>query len=495
MIYDLINTLLHYGLDKELIKDEDIIFHRNNILGLLNIDEYQDGEVLDISLEELMKQFDDYAVEHNLINDTVTERDNFDTQLISLLVPLPSVVIDKFKTLKEKDPKEATNYFYQTNINSNYIRKYRVDRDLKWKTNTPYGELDITINLSKPEKDPKEIAAAKNMPKSHYPLCLLCKENEGYKGTLTHPARGNIRLIPLTLDNEKWYLQYSPYSYYNEHCIVLSSNHSPMVINTKTVKKLLEFVAYLPHYFVGSNADLPIVGGSILSHEHFQGGNYTFAMMKASSIYDFCFKDLPSLKASIIKWPLSVIKLESPSIDEILVAFEKIFTSWKEYNDEEIGIIASSNNESHHTITPIARKEGDNYVLYVVLRDNNVSKAYPDGVFHAHPEYHHIKKENIGLIEVMGLAVLPRRLKDEISLVKQYILENKDIEDNAQIQKHASWAKDIQSRYTLNKDNIDQIFNDEIGGVFCKILENCGVFKQNDEGLEHFKKFIKQLEN
>ncbi len=492
MINDLIDTLLKYGLDKSLIEKEDEIYLRNSLLGFLGETSYQEGHVLDLSLEELMEKFDDYAVEKGLINDTVTERDNFDTQVISIITPRPHEVIDKFYQLDAADPKQATEYFYRTSIDSNYIRKYRVDRDLKWKAATEYGELDITINLSKPEKDPRDIANARNMPKSNYPKCLLCKENEGYYGTLTHPARGNIRLIPMKLDGKDWFMQYSPYSYYNEHCIVLSGEHSPMVISPSTVRKLLEFLDVVPHYFIGSNADLPIVGGSILAHEHFQGGNYEFAMMKAPSIYNFEIEGFNG-EASIVKWPLSVIKLVSDSKDDVVNAFTKIQNAWRDYSDEDANIIANTNGEPHNTITPISRKENGKYALYVVLRNNRTSEEYPLGIFHVHPEHHHLKKENIGLIEVMGLAVLPRRLKDEISLLKEYMLEGKDISSNEDIKKHAEWAEDIKSRYELNASNIDEIVETEIGVKFAKILENCGVFKQNDAGIAQFKKFIKSL--
>ena len=490
MIYDLIATLLDYGMKKGLIKEEDKIYFQNKLIELLGLDDYKEGNILNYSLEELMEAFDAYAIEKGMINDSTTEKDNFDTEVISLLLDRPSNIIKEFFRIYQENPKKATEYFYTLSIDSNYIRKYRVDRDLKWVTATPYGDLDITVNLSKPEKDPKEIEKAKNMPKGAYPICLLCKENEGYKGRINHPARGNIRLIPLTLGNEEFYLQYSPYSYYNEHCIVLNKEHKPMVIETLTIRKLLDFVDFLPHYFVGSNADLPIVGGSILAHEHFQGGRYTFAMERAKSIYDF---EVDGVAASIIKWPLSVIRLTSNNKDELLKAFDKIFNAWLNYSDEEVGILAYTDGVRHNTITPIARKKNGKYELDLALRNNRTDEVHPLGIFHPHDEYHHIKKENIGLIEVMGLAVLPRRLKEEMEELKVCLLNNEDISTHQSLVKHLDWVNEFSSRYSINKDNIDEIINKEIGIVFMHVLEDAGVFKLDEKGFEHFKKFVKSL--
>lgn len=489
-INDLITTLIHYGLDKKLIEKEDVVYTSNRIISFLGIDEYKEGEVLDLSLEQLVNAFDDIAVKEGKINDTVTERDLYDTELMTLLLDRPSNIAKKFFELYKEDRVKATDYFYQLNINSNYVRKYRVDKDLKWKTQTEYGLIDITINLSKPEKDPKDIARQKDMPKSNYPICLLCKENEGYKGRLNHPARGNIRLIPLKLQGNDFYLQYSPYSYYNEHCIVLSAEHKPMVINKSTISKLLDFVELLPHYFVGSNADLPIVGGSILAHEHFQGGHYRFAMVDAKSIYDFDIKGYKA-HAHLLKWPLSVIRINGKDKNELASLADYILQKWIPYNDEEANIIAYTDEVRHNTITPIARiNDKGEFELDLVLRNNRTNEQYPSGIFHPYPEYHHIKKENIGLIEVMGLAVLPSRLKQEIALMKEYILNNKKDES---IEKHYAWIEELKTRYQFNKDNVDMILEKEIGLTFAKILECAGVYKQNEKGIEAFKRFVKTL--
>ncbi len=489
-IYDLIETLLKYGLDKELFPEEDKVYIANRLIAFLGLDEYKPGQVLDLSLEQLVEAFDDIAVSQNKINDTVTERDLYDTELMTILLDRPSHISEKFFSIYKDNKEKATEYFYQTNIDSNYVRKYRVDRDLKWKTETDYGLIDITINLSKPEKDPRDIARQKDMPKSNYPICLLCKENEGYKGRLNHPARGNIRLVPLELQGAPFFLQYSPYSYYNEHCIVLSAEHKPMVIDKATIAKLLDFVSFLPHYFVGSNADLPIVGGSILAHEHFQGGHYRFAMVDAKSIFDF---EVPGFnaKAHILKWPLSVIRINGVNKDELVRLADHILQKWIPYIDEEVDIIAYSGETRHNTITPIARiNDNGEYELDLVLRNNRTSDDYPLGIFHPHEEYHHIKKENIGLIEVMGLAVLPSRLKNELALLKRYILDG--IEDEA-IEKHYEWVNELKERYEFTPDNVEEILEKEIGLTFAKILENAGVYKQDEKGIEHFKKFATSL--
>ena len=493
MIYDLIETLIQYGLNKELISRGDEPYFRNRLIEFLHLDVLKEGKVLDLSLEQLIDAFDNYAVEQGFINDTVTEKDNYDTALMSVLVDRPSAINKKFHELYNQGKRKATDYFYNLNVNSNYIRKYRIDRDLKWKVDTEYGALDITINLSKPEKDPRDIEKAKNMPKSAYPVCLLCRENEGYHGRIDHPARGNIRLIQMSLDGDPFCLQYSPYSYYNEHCIALSEIHKPMVINAETIRKLLDFLDFLPHYFIGSNADLPIVGGSILAHEHFQGGRYRFAMDDAKSIYEFSVKGFEGVKASIIKWPLSVIRLEGKNKKEIVSFYERVMDKWINYSDESVNIFAYTNNERHNTITPIARMHDGNYQLDLVLRNNLRTDEYPMGLYHSHPENHHIKKENIGLIEVMGLAVLPRRLKDEMAMLKDYLLNNKDYRQSEVLEKHADWADSIKQKYSIDSKNIDSIIDREIGLVFKDVLENCGVFKQNEEGLEAFIRFIKTL--
>ena len=495
MIYDLIETLIDYAIKKELIDKEDVVYFKNRILDYLNLSSLKEGKVLDLSLEEIVDKFDDYAVENNFINDTVTERDIYDTELISILVDRPSNVTKKFKELYLNNAKDATDFFYKYSIDTNYIRKYRVDRDLKWtKASDKYGSVVITINLSKPEKDPKDIERQKNMPKSNYPICLLCKENEGYKGRLDHPARGNIRLIPLKLEGEDFFMQYSPYSYYNEHCIVLSSEHKPMVINEKTIAKLLDFVEYLPHYFIGSNADLPIVGGSILAHEHFQGGNFRFPMTDAKGIYDFKLAKYSDINAKIIKWPLSVIRLESKNKKSLVSAFKDIMDKWINYTDEDAFIYAYTDGVRHNTITPIARINDDGlFELDLVLRNNITTEEHPLGVFHPHQEYHHIKKENIGLIEVMGLAVLPSRLKLELEELGHYLVDGLDVRENETLLKHALWADELKKKYTFTKDNYMKILQDEIADMFLNLLEDCGVFKQTEEGLKHFKKFIEEL--
>ena len=491
MIYSLIATLLKYGLEKKLILEEDKVFFQNKLIEFFHLDDYKEGEILDYSLEQLMDAFDDYGVQQGMIGDTTTERDNFDTRVISLLTDRPSHVIKEFYDRYQKDKKDATDWFYRFSIDSNYIRKYRCDRDLKWVTPTKYGDIDITVNLSKPEKDPKEIEKAKNMPKGAYPVCLLCKENEGYSGRMNHPARGNIRIIPLTLGGEDFFMQYSPYSYYNEHCILLNKVHKPMIIETLTVRKLLDFVDFLPHYFIGSNADLPIVGGSILAHEHFQGGSYTFAMEKAGPIYNFKVK---GVDAAIINWPLSVIRLTGDDKEALLKAFDHVFNCWLKYSDPEVGVLAYSGETRHNTITPIARRKNGHYELDLALRNNRTDDAHPLGIFHPHDEYHHIKKENIGLIEVMGLAVLPRRLKDEMEELKAALLAKEDLSTHPALVKHIDWVnKDILPNYKLTKENIDEVINKEIGITFMHVLEDAGVFKTDEEGLEHFKKFCNSL--
>ena len=490
-INDLIATLIHYGVSTKLIEQEDDFYIINRVIAYLGIDDYKPGQVLDISLEELVNGFDDYAVNKGFIDDTITERDIYDTELMTILLDKPSHITKKFFELYKKDRVKATDYFYQLNVNSNYVRKYRIDRDLKWKVDSEYGLIDITINLSKPEKDPRDIAKAREMPKSNYPICLLCKENEGYKGRLNHPARGNIRLIPLQLQGQTFYLQYSPYSYYNEHCIVLSDDHHPMIINRDAIAKLLDFVEFLPHYFVGSNADLPIVGGSILAHEHFQGGHYRFAMVDAKPIYDFKIKGYEGIKCSLLKWPLSVIRVSGKNKSQLADLAEYVLNKWIPYNDEEVNILAYTGETRHNTITPIARinDKGD-FELDLVLRNNRTSEEYPSGLFHPYPELHHIKKENIGLIEVMGLAVLPSRLKTEMVLMKEYLLHGKKDE---QIDKHLEWLDNFKGNYKFTKDNIQAILEKEIGLRFIKVLECTGVFKQSEEGIRHFKKFIETL--
>jgi len=488
-----IKKLITYALDKKLIEESDKIYVINSILGILHIDEYEEPiqEVNDLDLEAILKEFNDYAVANKLIpEDTVTYRDLFDTKIMGVLVKRPSEVIKEFNDLYKKSPESAANYFYDLSKNSDYIRTYRVKKDMKWVVNTEYGDLDITINLSKPEKNSKDIAAAKAAKQSGYPKCLLCLENQGYFGRLNHPARQTIRVIPLKLNNEEWSMQYSPYVYYNEHCIVFNNEHIPMKVDGDTLVKLFDFVNFLPHYFIGSNAGLPIVGGSILTHEHFQGGNYTFAMTKAPYEFNFKVENFNDVESGILKWPMSVIRLRSASVERVIELGKYIMSKWDGYTDESANIYAETNGERHNAITPIARKNNGIYELDIVLRNNLTTEEYPDGVFHPHKELHHIKKENIGLIEVMGLAVLPPRLKQEMEILKEYMLNDKDISSNEKIEKHAKWAEEIKNKYSdINDNNIDNILKTEIGNTFLQVLKDAGVFKN----LEAFKCFINTL--
>ena len=492
MVEKSIKKLVCYGLECGLFTERDQIFVTNRILEILNIDEFDCEEnFTDVDLEQTLKELLDFACEKGLIDDNITERDLFDTKLMSAMMPRPSEVTKKFWELYEQSPKAATDWYYDLSQNSDYIRRYRIAKDVKWVTATEYGDLDITINLSKPEKDPKAIAAAKNAKQAGYPKCMLCRECEGYAGRINFPARQNHRVIPITINDTDWCMQYSPYVYYNEHCIVFNSQHTPMAINTATFKKLLDFVKQFPHYFVGSNADLPIVGGSILSHDHFQGGNYTFAMAKAPIETELSFEGFPDIKAGIVKWPMSVIRLSCANTDRLIALADKILSAWRGYTDETAFVFAETDGEPHNTITPIARKNGDMFELDLVLRNNITTEEHPMGVYHPHAELHHIKKENIGLIEVMGLAVLPARLKNEMALLKTAILENKDIRADEVLEKHADWTDEIKAKYTdINADNIDKIIEDEIGIVFAKVLSHAGVFKNTQDFLR-FTKAVK----
>ncbi len=492
MVEKSIKKLICYGLDCGLFEKRDQIFVTNRILEILNIDEFDCEENFEnVDLEQTLKELLDFACEKGLIDDNITERDLFDTKLMSAMMPRPSEVTNKFWELYKDSPKTATDWYYDLSQNSDYIRRYRIAKDVKWVTATEYGDLDITINLSKPEKDPKAIAAAKNAKQAGYPKCMLCRECEGYAGRINFPARQNHRVIPITINNTDWCMQYSPYVYYNEHCIVFNSQHTPMAINTATFKKLLDFVKQFPHYFVGSNADLPIVGGSILSHDHFQGGNYTFAMAKAPIETELSFDGFSDIKAGIVKWPMSVIRLACADTDRLIELADKILSAWRGYTDESAFVFAETDGEPHNTITPIARKNNDMFELDLVLRNNITTEEHPMGVYHPHAELHHIKKENIGLIEVMGLAVLPARLKNEMALLKTAILENKDIRADETLEKHADWTDEIKAKYTdINADNIDKIIEDEIGIVFAKVLSHAGVFK-NTEDFLRFTKAVK----
>ena len=494
MIDKSIRKLVCYGLEKELFTLRDEAFVTNRILEILKLDSFECEENFEnVNLEETLKELLDFAASQKLIEDDITIRDLFDTKLMSALMPRPSEVTDKFYSIYKTSPKDATDYFYKLSCDSDYIRRYRIEKDVKWVTSTEYGDLDITINLSKPEKDPKAIAAAKSAPQSGYPKCMLCRECEGYAGRINFPARQNHRVIPVTINGSDWCFQYSPYVYYNEHCIVFNAKHTPMSINHDTFNKLLDFVKLFPHYFVGSNADLPLVGGSILSHDHFQGGNYTFAMAKAPIETPVSFKGFDGITSGIVKWPMSVIRLRSKDTEALNRLACKILDAWRGYTDEASFIFAETDGTPHNTITPIARKNGEEFELDLVLRNNITTDEHPMGVYHPHAELHHIKKENIGLIEVMGLAVLPARLKTEMALLKTAILENRDIEKDDILSKHAEWAKEITAKYSVNKDNIDKIIEDEIGLVFARVLEHAGVYKRDEKGKKAFIKFIESV--
>lgn len=498
MINKSIKKLVCYGLNSGLFEKQDEIFVTNRILELLKLDGFKCEENFsDIDLEETLKELLDYAVSKGIIEDSITFRDLFDTKLMAALLPRPSEVIKEFNRLYAISPKEATDYYYKLSCDSDYIRRYRIKKDIKWIAETEYGDIDITINLSKPEKDPKAIAAARLAAKtgeeSAYPKCMLCRECEGYAGRINFPARQNHRIIPIVINDSDWCFQYSPYVYYNEHCIVFNSEHSPMAINHDTFRKLLDFVKLFPHYFVGSNADLPIVGGSILTHDHFQGGNYTFAMAKAEIETPITFKGFEDIKAGIVKWPMSVIRLSGKDCERIIKLACKILDAWRGYTDKEAYIFAETDGVPHNTITPIARKNGENFELDLVLRNNITTDEHPAGLYHSHSENHHIKRENIGLIEVMGLAVLPARLKNEMAELADAILNGKELRSSETLAQHADWAEDIISRYELNKDNIDDILKKEIGIVFTRVLEQCGVYKRNEEGKKAFLRFTESV--
>ncbi|MCR5522796.1 MAG: UDP-glucose--hexose-1-phosphate uridylyltransferase [Clostridia bacterium] len=493
-IFEAITALTDYAEEENLIEHADRVWCINRLISALSLDEYKEVRAQGkYSLEEILSSVLDYAVSNGLCEDSVVYKDLFDTEIMGILTPRPSKVIDCFYEKYKESPELATAYYYRLCRKDDYIREYRIKNDIKWVTATPYGDIDITINLSKPEKDPKAIAAARNSVQSGYPKCQLCIENEGYSGRVNHPARQNHRIIPLKLNGENWCFQYSPYVYYNEHCIVLNSCHTPMKIDRAAFNKLFDFVKLFPHYFVGSNADLPIVGGSILSHEHFQGGNYEFAMAKAPIEKYVVFDGFDDVEAGIVKWPMSVIRLRGKNTDSITALGEKILNCWRNYTDEEAFIYAETDGVPHNAITPIARCRDGVYELDLVLRNNITTDEYPDGYYHPHPEYHHIKKENIGLIEVMGLAVLPSRLKSELDKLKTAILSDMNISSDEQLSKHAAWADYLKEKYIITKDNIDKIFEDEVGAVFAAILEQCGVFARNEEGMHRFLKFIDNI--
>ena len=506
MIQERILELTEYGLVTGLVEPEDRRFTINRLLDLFHLDEIEDEvapvyakrtpmtqESAEAALEGILNEMLDYAAEDGLMpEDTITYRDLFDTKIMSMLVPRPSEVIKKFQALYQISPKEATDYFYKLSRDTNYIRRYRIKKDQKWTADTEFGTLDITINLSKPEKDPKAIAAAKLAKQSGYPKCLLCKENEGYAGRVNHPARQNHRIIPVTINHSDWFFQYSPYVYYNEHCIVFNAEHTPMKIEKATFGKLLDFVEQFPHYFVGSNADLPIVGGSILSHDHFQGGHYEFAMAKAPVEKELTFKGFEDVKAGIVKWPMSVIRISASQKERLIELADKILLAWRGYTDEDAFIFAETEGEPHNTITPIARKRGNDYELDLVLRNNITTEEHPLGVYHPHAKLHHIKKENIGLIEVMGLAVLPARLKDEMAALEQAILDGAEIREDEVLAKHADWVEEFLPKYgftagsglegEITPEKLHEIIQTEIGLVFKEVLLDAGVYKCTEEG-------------
>ena len=493
-IFEAIKSLVNYAINNQMIEKEDEIWATNQICEALSIDTYEECEAKESDLEKILAVILDYAVSNGLCEDSVVYRDLFDTKIMGLITPRPSNVIGKFNSLYEKSPKCATDFYYKLSQDSNYIRRYRIKNDLKWITKTEYGDIDITINLSKPEKDPKAIAAALKMKSASYPKCLLCKENEGYAGRVNHPARQNHRIIPMMLGGDDFYLQYSPYVYYNEHCIVFNSEHTPMKIDRSAFEKLLDFIELFPHYFVGSNADLPIVGGSILTHEHFQGGNYEFAMAKAPIEQHVVLPGFEDVEAGIVKWPLSVLRIRHKDSNRLVDLATHVLEVWRGYTDEAAFIYAETNGEPHNTITPIARKVGDTYELDLTLRNNITTEEHPLGVYHPHAEYHHIKKENIGLIEVMGLAVLPARLKGEMQRLGEYIISGKDIRADEELAKHADWVDEFLPKYdAITEDNVDEILQTEIGIVFKKVLEHAGVYKNTDEGMNAFMRFILSL--
>lgn len=495
MLSENIKRLVQYGIDAGLTPECERIYTTNLLLELFHEDDYEEVDVNgEKELEEILGELLDEACSRGIIENSVVYRDLFDTKMMNCLMPRPAQVQETFWKKYEESPEAATDYYYKLSQDSDYIRRYRVKKDWKWTVDSPYGEIDITINLSKPEKDPKAIAAAKNAKASSYPKCLLCVENEGYAGRVNHPARENHRIMPITVNDSAWGFQYSPYVYYNEHCIVFNGKHTPMKIEKETFMKLFDFVKLFPHYFLGSNADLPIVGGSILSHDHFQGGHYTFAMAKAPIEKHFEVKGFEDVESGIVKWPLSVIRLRSKDEKRLIELGTHILNAWRGYTDEEAFVFAETDGEPHNTITPITRKVGEIYELDLTLRNNITTEEHPLGLYHPHAEYHNIKKENIGLIEVMGLAVLPSRLKQELETLAEYIVEGKDISENEMIEKHTKWVEKFLPKYdTITKENVMDILKEEVGIVFTKVLEDAGVYKCTEEGRTAFARFLNTL--
>ena len=501
MVYEAIKGLVQYGLDTGLISEVDAVYARNQILDVMKMDEYQEPteDAAAGSLEDILKALMDHAHETGALeDDSIVYRDLFDTKLMNCLMPRPSEVVREFWDHYKVSPEEATNWYYKLSQDSDYIRRYRIVKDMKWTTKTRYGTLDITVNLSKPEKDPKAIAAAKLAKQSGYPKCQLCMENVGYAGRTNHPARNNHRIIPVTINDSQWGFQYSPYVYYNEHCIVFNGQHIPMKIDRAAFRKLFDFIKQFPHYFLGSNADLPIVGGSILSHDHFQGGHYTFAMARAAIEKHFTLKGFEGVEAGIVFWPVSVLRLRAKDADRLIELGDRVLQAWRAYTDEDAFVFAQTDGEPHNTITPIARKVQDMYELDLVLRNNITTDEFPLGVYHPHQELHHIKKENIGLIEVMGLAVLPSRLKTELAELGQYIIEGRDIRSNGTLEKHGDWVEEFLPKYeekgiAVTSENVQDILQEEVGHVFARVLEDAGVYKCDTKGREAFGKFLKSV--
>ena len=494
MINQAIADLVQYALDTGLVEEADRVWAVNGLLEDLGLSDWEEVPGRARPLEEILGEILDWAVAQGRIEDGTTSRDLFDTKLMGRLTPRPSQVRAAFAEKYARSPEEATDWYYQFSQNTDYIRRYRVARDQKWIARTDYGDLEITINLSKPEKDPRAIAAARSAPQGGYPKCLLCRENEGYAGRMNHPARQNHRLIPVTIDGKDWFFQYSPYVYYNEHCIVFNGQHVPMKIDRSAFRKLLDFVKQFPHYFVGSNADLPIVGGSILSHDHFQGGRHVFAMEKAPVERAVSFPGFADVEAGIVRWPLSVIRLRCGDDSRLVDLAEKILTAWRGYTDEQAVIYAHTDGQPHNTITPIARMREGRYELDLVLRNNLTTPEYPLGLYHPHPELHHIKKENIGLIEVMGLAVLPARLKGELAELADALVQGADLRSSETLAKHADWAEELKTRYTFTAENVTDILQSEVGAVFAQVLEHAGVYKCTPEGRAAFQRFIDSVQ-
>lgn len=496
MIDTAVSQLIAYALRTGLIAPEDEVWATNAVLELLQLDSYDASAKQDaaIDLSEILTALmDDAHARGVLPEDSIVYRDLFDTALMGRLTPPPREIIAKFRALYEQSPQQATDWYYKFSQDTNYIRRDRIAKDVQWKSETPYGALDITINLSKPEKDPKAIAAARNLPAAAYPKCLLCSENEGYAGRINHPARQNHRIVPIEINGSPWFLQYSPYVYYNEHCICFNREHTPMKIDRACFGKLLDFVGQFPHYFVGSNADLPIVGGSILAHDHFQGGHYTFAMERAPVETALSFEGFDDVAAGIVKWPMSVIRLCCKDADRLVELADRILQSWRGYSDEAAMIFAETDGVPHNTITPIARRRGDDFELDLVLRNNLTTEEHPLGLYHPHAELHHIKKENIGLIEVMGLAVLPARLKEELAVLSEKLLAGDDLRGDSRTASHADWAEEIAKNNTLTAENITEILQKEVGLVFATVLEHAGVYARNEQGQAAFRRFAEQV--